>query len=97
MQQQQMTGGLQPHPTMQTPPAVITTKDLQYLRDMMSWELLAAKKCSHFASECTDPQLRTVIDKVGQMHLRHYALMLKHCKNNNNQAMPNVPAPPQMQ
>jgi hypothetical protein len=95
--QQQMTTGLQARPTMTAPPAVITTKDLQYLRDMMSWELLAAKKCSHFASECTDPNLRQAIDKVGQMHLRHYALLLKHCQHNNNQAMAGVPQPPQTQ
>ena len=94
MQQQTVMG---PQPTMTAPPAVITTKDLMYLRDMMSWQLLAAKKCSHFAKECTDPAVRQAIDKVGQMHLRHYGMLLKHCQHDNNQAMANVPQPPQMQ
>ena len=30
---------------MQVPPQVITTKDSQYLKDQLSWELLAMKKC----------------------------------------------------
>ena len=80
---------------MQTPPQVITTKDCHYLKDMLSWELLAMKKCSHFASECTDPEVRSAIDKAGQMHQRHYTLLLKHLQNNNNTAMQNVPQPAQ--
>lgn len=27
----------------------LTTKDLNYLKDEMSWELLAFKKCHHYA------------------------------------------------
>ncbi|MFM1653145.1 hypothetical protein ACI7RC_13700 [Brevibacillus sp. B_LB10_24] len=83
----------QQQPMMMTPPAVVTTKDLAYLKDAMSWTLLAMKKCAHFAKECTDPQIGQAIDRAGQMHLRHYNLLLKHCKNNNLQAMTGVPQP----
>ncbi|WP_276355155.1 hypothetical protein [Cohnella caldifontis] len=78
-------------PLMQTPPQVITVKDFNYLKDMLSWELLAMKKCSHFAKECSDTDIRTEIDKAGQMHLRHYNLLLKHLQNDNNAAMKSVP------
>lgn len=76
---------------MSVPPQVITTKDSQYLKDQLSWEILAMKKCSHFAKECTDPEIRTAIDKAGQMHQRHYTMLLKHLQNNNAQAMQSVP------
>jgi hypothetical protein len=78
---------------MQTPPAVITTKDLLYLRDAMSWTLLAAKKCAHFAQECQDPDIKQAIDQAGQMHVRHYNALLQHCKTNNTQNMQQVPQP----
>jgi len=85
MQQQQTAG--QQQPVFPQPPQVITTKDHLYLKDQLSWELLAAKKCRHFANECTDPEIRQAIDKAGQMHQRHYELLLKHLKNNNAQQM----------
>jgi hypothetical protein len=76
---------------MQVPPQVITTKDSQYLKDQLSWELLAMKKCRHFAQECSDLEIRQLIDKAGQMHQRHYMLLLKHLQNNNTEEMKKVP------
>ncbi len=66
-----------------TPPQVITTKDLSYLKDQMSWELIAMKKCAHYAQECTDPEVKSLIGKIGQMHQRHYQQILRHCQTNN--------------
>lgn len=91
MQQTQTMDTTQP--LMQTPPAVITTKDCLYLKDELSWELLAAKKCSHTARECSDPEIRQAIDKAGQMHQQHYMRILKHLQTNNNQAMSSIPQP----
>lgn len=90
-QMQTQTPSQQQNAVMQTPPPVITVKDCNYLKDMLSWELLAMKKCSHFAKECMDTEIRQAIDKAGQMHLRHYNLLLKHLQNDNNKAMQNVP------
>ncbi len=75
---------------MQQPPQVITGKDLLYLKDQLSWELLATKKCRHFAGECTDPEIAQAIDKAGQMHQRHYQLLLGHLQNNNPAEMAKV-------
>ncbi|KQX51765.1 hypothetical protein [Paenibacillus sp. Root444D2] len=80
---------------MQVPPQVITTKDSQYLKDQLSWELLAMKKCRHFAQECSDSEIRQLIDKAGQMHQKHYMLLLKHLQNNNTEEMKKVPQPQQ--
>lgn len=91
MQVNQGMGQQQQQPLMATPPQVITTKDIQYLKDQLSWELLAMKKCHHFAKECSDPEIKTAIDMAGQMHQRHYNLLVKHLKNNNTAEMAKVP------
>lgn len=88
MEQNQTQGQLQP--VMQQPPKIITTKDHLYLKDQLSWELVAMKKCSHFANECSDHEISQAIDKAGQMHQRHYELLLKHLQNNNTEEMQKV-------
>ncbi|UVI29198.1 hypothetical protein [Paenibacillus spongiae] len=91
MQQYQTQGQQQQQPVMMQPPQVITTKDCLYLKDQLSWELIAMKKCHHLAQECTDPEIRQAIDQAGQMHQRHYQLLVKHLQNNNNAEMAKVP------
>lgn len=91
MQQNQAQGGQQQQPVMMQPPQVITTKDYQYLKDQLSWEILAMKKCRHYAQESTNPEIKQAIDKAGQMHQRHYQLLLKHLQNNNMEEMKKVP------
>lgn len=97
MLQPQSTPGSQARPLMTTVPNVVTTKDCSYLKDEMSWLLLATKKCNHFANECTDPAIKAAINKIGQTHERHYNLLLKHLQTNNTQVMNNVPQPNQAQ
>lgn len=90
MQQQQQNQGQQQQPVMMQPPNVITTKDCLYLKDQLSWELVAMKKCHHFAQECQDQEIRQAIDRAGQMHQRHYQLLLKHLQNNNTAEMAKI-------
>lgn len=80
-----------PPPTMIIPPApqppqTLTDKDLLMLVDLMSLQLSAIKKCYHFGQESTDPQIRTALDRAGQMHQRHFNLLLQHCQYNGMQA-----------
>lgn len=75
------------------PPRVITTKDLLYLKDAMSWELVAFKKLHFFAQQAQDPQVKQALDKAGQMHQRHYEKLLTHLQVDNNTAMANLPRP----
>ena len=77
-------------PVLPQPPQVITTKDHLYVKDQLSWELIAMKKCHHFAQECTNAEIRQAIDKAGHMHQRHYTLLLKHLQNNNTAEMQKV-------
>lgn len=90
MQQPYQPMGNQSQMTMSQPPQVITSKDLQYLKDQLSWQLNAMKKCAHFAKECQDPQVRQLLDKTGKLHLRHYQMLLKHTQHNNQQHMSHI-------
>lgn len=79
------------------PPRVITTKDLLYLKDALSWELTAFKKFHFFAQQATNPQIKQALDKAGQMHQRHYQKLLTHLQVDNNTTMVNLPHPQQTQ
>lgn len=79
MQQMQMTG----QSIMPQPPNVITVKDHLYLSDMLSWNLLAMKKCHFYAQNCLDPDVKKAIEQAGQMHKRHYEMLISHLQNPN--------------
>ena len=69
------------------PPQVITTKDALYLKDAMSWELVAFKKLHFFAQQAKDPEVKQHLEKAGQMHQRHYQSLLRHLQTNNTATM----------
>ena len=79
------TGTYESSDRMNQPPNVISTKDLAYLTDALSWELIAFKKCRQFASFCTDPEIQREIDSIGQMHQQHYTQLLGYLQSNPNQ------------
>lgn len=73
------------------PPNVITTKDLSYLKDALSWELIAFKKLHTFAQQATDPEVKQCLEKIGQMHQQHYEKLLTHLQHNNTAVMATIP------
>jgi hypothetical protein len=74
--QQQSQLGNQTVGMMTNPPDVITDKDQLYLKDALSWELLAMKKCHHYAQMCQDQEVSGLIDRLGRMHQDHYQRLL---------------------
>jgi|SRR5690554_7993911 len=76
-QQQQSRLGAQATNLMNAPPAVITDKDHLYLKDALSWELLAMKKCRQLAGICQDQEIGGLVNKVGSMHQKHYQRLLE--------------------
>lgn len=75
------------------PPAIISTKDLSYLTDMMSWNLNALKKAHFFASHCQIQEVAQTLEKACHMHQRHYNQILAHMEKHTQQA----PQPPNQQ
>jgi hypothetical protein len=72
------------------PPRAITTKDLLYIKDFLSWELEAFKKFHFFAQQVNNPEIKQALESTGQMHQNHFQRMLTHLQVNNNTALANM-------
>jgi sulfur relay (sulfurtransferase) DsrC/TusE family protein len=83
--------------TMSNPPRAITTKDLLYIKDILSWELLAFKKFHFLAQQVSNPSIKQALNKMGQMHQNHFQRLLPHLQVNNNAALASMPKPQQLQ
>ena len=89
MQQQGFNQQQQQQGTMQQPPAILSTKDLSYINDMLSWNLLAMKKAHFTQSDALSRFIdKSNIEKCGQMHQRHYEKILHHLQE-HLQTQPN--------
>ncbi len=53
-------------------PNLISTKDLSYLEDMLSWNFLAMKKAHFLAKHVQDQDIKHALEKVGKMHAEHF-------------------------
>jgi len=56
----------------------LTEKELLYVKDFMSWELLAMKKCRDAADRCEDKEIAALIEETGRRHVRHFNSLLAH-------------------
>jgi hypothetical protein len=56
----------------------ISTKEVNYLKDHLSWELLAAKKCFHHGKQLQDTKLKEVFDTAGRVHQENYVNLLNY-------------------
>lgn len=77
------------------PPRAISSKDILYLKDALSWELNAFKKFHFLAEHATDPEIKQALDNAGRMHQNHYQMILTHLQIDNNSVMANLPNPNQ--
>jgi hypothetical protein len=57
-------------------PKMISTKDLDYIKDMLSWNHIASKKAFHYLEHVQDEQVRNVLTEVTNMHTKHYKHIL---------------------
>lgn len=62
---------------MNTVPAMISTKDLAYLEDMLNWNLNLCKKANSFSEEVTDQNLKEALISVSDSCLEHYNMFLE--------------------
>ena len=68
--------------TYQEPPKMISTKDFLYIKDMMSWNLLAAKKMKWAAETCQLPDLKKSFQAAEQLHTKHFEELIKTLQQN---------------
>jgi hypothetical protein len=84
-------------PPIPFPPRAITTKDLNYLKDALSWELLAFKKFHFLAQQTSNPQIKQALDQAGQMHQNHFQKLITHLQVDNNTVLASLPNTQQSQ
>ncbi len=60
------------------PPEIITNKDLLYLQDALSWELLASKKAYHYSLESENQQIKQHLAYLANIHQQNYQTLLEH-------------------
>lgn len=73
------------------PPRALSTKDLLYLKDALSWELLAFKKFHFFAQQVSNSEIKQALEKAGKMHQDHFQKLLPHLQVDNNAALASLP------
>lgn len=78
-------------PPIPSPPPVITTKDMLYLKDILSWELLAFKKFHFLAQQVSNTEIKQALDKVGKMHQDHFQRLLPYLQVDNNSILAGLP------
>lgn len=63
----------------------ISTKEINYLRDILSWELLSAKKCFQYGCQQNNtPHAQTFFD-AARIHQQNYLQLLEHVNYLNTQ------------
>lgn len=53
-------------------PNIISTKDLDYIKDMLKWNFVLVKKANFFMEVVTDEDAKKLIEKVIKVHKSQY-------------------------
>lgn len=69
----------------QMPP--LSEKDLAYLKDHMSWELVAAKKAHQYAHQTQEPECRQVMFQIAQQHQQNVERLVQHLEQHVSQTL----------
>ena len=62
---------------MKEEPNIISTKDLSYIKDMLSWNLVMAKKSKEYLKLVGDKDVKELLKKVNEVHKSHYEMLLE--------------------
>ena len=61
----------------------IATKELNYVKDFLSWELLSTKKCNQYAQQETDQARKQLFLDSAQTHQQNYMNLLNYSNQLN--------------
>lgn len=61
---------------MDTVPTMISSKDLDYIKDMLNWNFIAAKKAKHYLQHIQDNEVKEQLNQVCEMHKQHFNTLL---------------------
>ena len=63
----------------------ISTKEVNYLKDHLSWELAAAKKCYNYAQDMQDQKLSQLLDGIGRIHQENFVDLLSYVNDKSKE------------
>lgn len=52
-------------------------KELLYMKDFLSWELLAMKKCNAMANVSQDADVKAILTQAGKRHEQNYRKLIQ--------------------
>lgn len=61
-------------------PNIISTKDLDYIKDMLKWNFVLVKKANFFMEVITDEDAKKLIEKVIKVHKSQYEKIMNILK-----------------
>lgn len=56
----------------------LSTKEVNYIKDVLSWELLSAKKCYQYANQETDQARQKIFYDTAALHQQNYLNVLNY-------------------
>lgn len=56
----------------------LSTKEVNYLKDHLSWELAAAKKCYNHGQQMQDKNYSQLLDDIGRIHQENFVNLLNY-------------------
>ncbi len=71
---------------MQQGQAMLTSKNLTILEDMLNYESLNHKKLDMYSQNCNDPQLKDICNKAAQLHKQHFNMLFNYLNSHNKPA-----------
>ncbi|NLZ94157.1 MAG: hypothetical protein GX922_09160 [Firmicutes bacterium] len=56
----------------------LSTKEVNYLKDLLSWELMGAKRCAAYAKDTVDPNWAKIHDDTSRAHQDNFVDLLNY-------------------
>lgn len=56
----------------------ISTKEINYVKDLLSWELLTSKKCFQYANQESNPARQKIFFDTANLHQQNYMGLLNY-------------------
>jgi hypothetical protein len=59
----------------------ISTKELNYVKDFLSWELYMAKLCKQYTNQMSDQNYSRLAEQSGQIHQQNYTELFNYLES----------------
>lgn len=66
--------------------AQITSKELMYLDDFLNMESQEITKYTQAANSATDPQVKSLLTSISNLHQTHFNTLSQHLSNSGSQS-----------